>query len=194
MSQNKIDDSALVEASAETIQEQEKKDSLKKKRKQKDTVIYFLFKLAVVFLVFWAIFTFIFGITQANGEAMYPRIRDGDLIVFYRINRTYNIGDVVTFDINENQRFARIVARGGDVIELSEDGQLIVNGNIQQEEVHYPTEGFPGGITYPYTVPQSQYFVLCDFRTQSSDSRDYGAIPEDDIEGKVITLLRRRGI
>jgi signal peptidase I len=82
----------------------------------------------------------------------------------------------------------------GDVVELSESGQLIVNGNVQSEEVFYETDALPAGVTYPYTVADDSYFVLCDFRTASSDSRSYGAISRSDIDGKVITILRRRGI
>jgi type IV secretory pathway protease TraF len=43
-------------------------------------------------------------------------------------------------------------------------------------------------------VEEDSYFVLCDFRTASSDSRDYGAVAKSDIDGKIITLLRRRGL
>jgi signal peptidase I len=50
------------------------------------------------------------------------------------------------------------------------------------------------GIEYPYTVPEDSYFVLCDFRTSSDDSRSYGAVPKEDLDGKIITILRRRGI
>jgi signal peptidase I len=51
-----------------------------------------------------------------------------------------------------------------------------------------------GGVSFPYTVEEGSYFVLCDFRTASVDSRSYGTIPQSDLAGKVITLLRRRGI
>jgi len=37
-------------------------------------------------------------------------------------------------------------------------------------------------------------FILGDYRTQSEDSRDFGAVPLDDIAGKVITVLRRRSL
>jgi signal peptidase I len=110
------------------------------------------------------------------------------------LEQDYYIDDVVTFKINGTQRTARIVAMEGDVVELSTDGQLVVNGNVQSEEVFYSTEPLPAGITYPYTVPEDSYFVLCDFRTASYDSRGYGAISRSDLEGKVITVLRRRGI
>ena len=37
-------------------------------------------------------------------------------------------------------------------------------------------------------------FLLGDYRTQTLDSRDFGAISMENVEGKVITLLRRRGL
>jgi signal peptidase I len=86
------------------------------------------------------------------------------------------------------------VAQGGDVVELDEDGQLLVNGNVQQEEIFYPTEPQGSDISYPYTVEEDSYFVLCDFRTVGFDSRTYGTISKSTLDGKVITVLRRRGI
>lgn len=49
-------------------------------------------------------------------------------------------------------------------------------------------------ITYPYTVPEGHVFILGDYRTQTEDSRDHGPIPMEDVEAKVITILRRQGI
>jgi signal peptidase I len=128
--------------------------------KQKETVLKFIIKLALVLLAVWATFTFIFGIRQVSGEAMYPRLRDGDLILYYRLEKNYQIGDVVTFQMNDATFFGRIVAQGGDVVELNEDGQLLVNGNVQQEEIFYPTEPQDGDITYPYTVEEDS-FLYC---------------------------------
>ena len=42
----------------------------------------FLLHLAAVIAAVWAIFTFVFGVSIAHGETMYPRIRDGD-VLFY---------------------------------------------------------------------------------------------------------------
>jgi signal peptidase I len=136
-----------------------------------------------------------FGIARVNGESMYPRIRDGDLIFFSRLGSDYSIGDVLTYKISGYRRVARVVAKGGDVVDINEDGQLLVNGSVQEEEIFYPTEKLVSLVTYPYTVAENSYFMLCDFRTGSIDSRDYGAVPESEIDGEVISiLLRRRGI
>jgi signal peptidase I len=151
-------------------------------------------KLSLVLLIIWAIFTFVFGIRQIVGETMYPRLRDGDLILYYRLEQNYQIGDVVTFKMNDTTFYGRIVAQGGDVVEVNEDGELLVNGNVQQEEIFYPTQPQDGDVTYPYTVEANSFFILCDFRTVGFDSRTYGSISKDTLDGKIITVLRRRGI
>jgi signal peptidase I len=147
-----------------------------------------------VLLALWAIFTFVFGIRQVDGESMYPRLRDGDLILYYRLEQDYQVGDVVAFSVCGEPQEARIVAQGGDVVELSSDGQLLVNGAVQQEDIFYLTEPQGEDITYPYTVEEDSYFVLSDSRTSGIDSRSFGSISQKEIRGKVITVLRRRGI
>jgi signal peptidase I len=158
------------------------------------TILAFVVKLGVVCLTLWLIFTFVFGIRQMHGETMYPRLRDGDLILYNRMEKNYTIGDVVVYKVNGQTCVARIVAQGGDVVEVNDNNELLVNGNVQSEEIFYPTEADPFGVDYPYTVEENSYFLLCDFRTNSTDSRYYGAVSLNDFCGKVITVLRRRGI
>jgi signal peptidase I len=181
---------AATEGQDTPVQDPQEQDT----RAQKQIVWRFLAKLALVLLVVWGIFTFVFGLCQVSGESMYPRVRDGDLTLYYRLERDYQIGDVVTFRLNDVRYFARIVAQGGDVVEVDDAGHLLVNGNVQQEEIFYTTERQDGSVTYPYTVEENGYFVLCDFRTAGIDSRTYGTVSQDDLDGKVITILRRRGI
>jgi signal peptidase I len=176
------------EEGASILDDKESKESWR-------TIRTFLIRLVVFILIIWAIFTFMFGIARVNGESMYPRIRDGDLIFFSRLGSDYSIGDVLTFKINGHRRVARVVAKGGDVVDINEDGELLVNGSIQEEEIFYQTEKLDSDVTYPYKVAENSYFLLCDFRTSSVDSRDYGALSESDIDGEVLSiLLRRRGI
>jgi signal peptidase I len=162
--------------------------------KQKKIVLRFIIKLVVVIVSIWAVFTFVFGIRRISGEYMYPRLRDGDLILYYRLEQNYSIGDVVTFKVDDDTYTCRIVAQGGDVVDIDDEGELLVNGNVQQEEIFYPTQAVDGGTIYPYTVEEDSYFVLCDYRTIGCDSRAYGTIPRSTLDGKIITVLRRRGI
>lgn len=80
-------------------------------------------------------------------------------------------------------------------MDLSDDGDLIVNGNVQSEEIFYPTlKDEDSSVQYPVTLKEDEYFILSDFRTEGTDSREYGPVNRGQIKGKVIALLRRRGI
>lgn len=164
------------------------------KKKQSNLLGYFLMKLMIFSVVIISMFVFVFGVHFNKGEAMYPKVRDGDVLIYYRLTSDFQLGDVIIYKSGEQKVVGRIVAKEGDKIELSKDGELLVNGNIQQEEIFFPTQAMPGGITYPYTVEKNSYFILCDNREHASDSRFVGAVSKDDIKGKVVNLFRRRGI
>ena len=91
--------------------------------------------------------------------------------------------------------FGRVVAAEGDVVNISDTGSLIVNGTTQGGEILFPTERRENdGMEYPLRVPEGCVYVLGDYRTNTRDSRDFGPIPLEIVEGKVITILRRRGL
>lgn len=165
-----------------------------KEKKEPNLLAYFLIKLTIFSVLIISVFTFVFGIHFNKGEAMYPRVRDGDILIYYRPASNFELGDVILYRSGDQKVAGRVVARGGDKVELSGEGQLLVNGNVQQEEIFFPTQAMPGGISYPYMVEKNSYFILCDNREHASDSRFIGAVSEDDIEGKVVNLFRRRGI
>ena len=84
-----------------------------------------------------------------------------------------------------------MIANENDVVNITEEGMLLVNGTVQGGEIIYPT--YPKeGIEYPYRVPEGCVFVLGDHRTDTIDSRDFGPVPKKQVQGKVITILRRR--
>lgn len=171
-----------------------KKAKARRKKQAIQDIIAFLIKLAVLAILGWVLFGLVFGVAVMEGEDMYPRIRDGDLMVYYRMENEYHIGDVVTFTQDGRRCTGRIVAQGGDSVDFNESGQLLVNGSVQDEEVFYPTQPVSDALTLPYRVPPGSVFLLCDFRTNATDSRTYGAIPLEDLDGKILTIIRRRGI
>jgi signal peptidase I len=161
----------------------------------KRAVLNFLIKALALCLGLLIVFTFVFGIRQVSGNAMYPRISNGDLILYYRLEQSYTTDDVVSYQEGKYHLLGRIVAQGGDVIDVDDDGNLTVNGHtLEEDKIFYPTTVNLEWIKYPYTVEQGSYFVLCDYRTATSDSREYGAIAKSDLDGKVISLIRRRDL
>ena len=58
----------------------------------------------------------------------------------------------------------------------------------------YPTTPDGAMISFPYEVPENCVFVLNDFRSDTSDSRVFGGVRQDDLKGRIIFIMRRRGI
>ena len=131
--------------------------------------------------------------TQCLGMGMYPAIEDGDLVLVYRLHKEYEKGDVVAYRANNDLLLGRIVAKENDVVMMDDSGTLQINGTNQGGEIMYPTYAKPG-TEYPFQVPEDTLYLLGDYRTRTEDSRDLGPISIDDVQGKVITIVRRRGV
>mgnify|MGYP001321921272 CR=1 FL=1 len=152
-----------------------------------------ILRILLILLVSWVVFSQLFLLTQAKGNAMFPAVKDGDLLFAFRLQKKYEADDIVIYRRDGKQYIGRIAALESDVVSLDDSGTLIVNGTVQGDEIIFPT--YPGEtLTYPYRVVGDSVFVLGDYRTQTEDSRNFGSIPLDDVEGKVITYLRRRGL
>ena len=152
-----------------------------------------LSKVLVMAIAGYVIFTQVFLVTQCVGMGMFPAIEDGDLVLAYRLHQEYEKGDVVASTRGGETLLGRIVARETDVVNMNDSGTLQINGTNQGGEIMYPTYAKPG-TEYPFRVPEDTLYLLGDYRTQTEDSRDFGPIPLDDIQGKVITIVRRRGV
>ena len=80
------------------------------------------------------------------------------------------------------------------MVDITADG-LMVNGSIQQETgVYGVTTQVAGGVTFPLTVGKGQVFALGDNREQAIDSRTFGCVDVANSEGKVLAVLRTRGV
>ena len=78
----------------------------------------------------------------------------------------------------------RIIAIEGDLIKI-EDGEVYLNGEKLEEE--YLPDGVDTKSVYynNLVVPEGCVFVMGDNRDKSMDSRAFGCIPVEKIEGKV---------
>lgn len=84
----------------------------------------------------------------------------------------------------------RIIALPGEHIYISEQGDVYINDELLEEK--YLVEGLKTprlGDVYDTVVPEGYVFVMGDNREGSKDSRAFGAIPIDKVEGKVIIRI-----
>jgi signal peptidase I len=146
--------------------------------------------LAVIISVFLNLF--VVQVTEVRQRSMETTLFQADRVLVSKVD--YRIappqaGDIVVFNPTSDSTIPfvkRIVAIGGDVVDLR-DGQLFVNGKAAAyAEARGVTAPQSPQVAYPFTVPEGQFFALGDNRAASSDSRSFGAQPNDRIIGKVI--------
>lgn len=155
----------------------------------------FFFKLIMMVLLLWILFGVLFGITPMRNNDMSPRISAGDLLLYYRLDENYRTNDVVVFEKDGTEYTGRIVGKGGESVEITEDAQLKVNGSsVIETDIFYSTPRYEEGIEYPVELAEDEYFILCDYRNGAKDSRYFGPVSRSEIKGKVITILRRSSL
>lgn len=88
-------------------------------------------------------------------------------------------------EINKISYIKRVIGIAGDRVQIK-DGKVYVNGEELKEE--YLPEGTTTKTVYynDVIVPEGCVYVMGDNRDQSMDSRTFGCIPLEKVEGKVI--------
>ena len=171
-------------------------EMIKKRRDKlalKEGYIGLLLRIVLLASIGVLLFTQVFLIARVTGNEMFPAVKDGDLVLAFRLQQNYEKNDLISYKNDGRRRIGRVIAQENDSVKMDDSGQLLVNAAIQSGEIMYPS--YPRDtLEYPYEVPEGHLFILGDYRTQAKDSRDFGAIPKKEIEGKVITILRRRGL
>ena len=158
-------------------------------------LLFLLMKIGIIALFVVIIFTFFFGIVQVRDNAMDPAVKDGDLVIYYRLDKNYVANDLAVLEKQGKTQVRRVVGIDGDKIDINRDNGLEINGYPQQEDNIY-TETLPvvGKTKFPLTVGTEQVFVLGDNRKYAVDSRTYGCVDKSDTKGKVIAVIRRRSL
>ena len=163
----------------------------------KNAIKSFFKKLFLIILVLWLLFTFVFGFFIVYNDDMFPKMVPSDLLMYYRLDRDFYVGDVVVVGKDDADYALRIVASGGDEVDISKEGQLIVNGSYQAEtNIFYPTgeyEETSREISFPIRLKENEVFALGDMRRGAKDSRYFGPVEKDEIKGKIFALYRRSG-
>lgn len=158
-------------------------------------LLFLLMKIGLILVFLVVIFTFFFGITQVTGNAMSPAVKDGDLVIYYRLDRDYAADDLAVISRKGRLSVRRVVGIAGDKVDINSQNGLEINGYPQQEDNIY-TKTLPvvGGAKFPLTVGENSVFVLGDNRPYAKDSRTYGTVSVGDTRGKVLAVIRRRNL
>lgn len=171
-----------------------------------------------VILVF-ALNLFVFIISGVRQDSMRNTLTEGDVVYYSRLSSKIDKlkrGDIILFltdgrekaglidelsiridDIKDiikgkgstHKRYVkRIVGMPGDIIDIREDGSVYINGE-KENKAYIRGLTAPGKMKYPLEVPEQHLFVMGDNREISEDSRDFGCISINSVEGKAAFIL-----
>lgn len=155
----------------------------------------FCLNIIILLAILWALFFFVIGIQMAPNDDMSPRISAGDIVLFYRLDKSAAIQDVVIVEKNDTEYLGRVVAKSGDTVEITKEENLIINGNmVVESNIFYSTPPYEGYTEYPLTLKADECFILTDKREGGEDSRYFGPVTKDEIKGTVVGQFRRNGI
>jgi signal peptidase I len=145
-----------------------------------------ILECVVLAAAIYIIFHYVLGIAYVSGSSMEPTLKDGELVLFYRLDQEYRTGDIVIIHRGDDLEYIkRIVATAGEEVDLQE-GVVLVNGEKEKSGyVSDDTNPLSDKIEFPYTVPEKSCFVLGDNRTNSRDSRSFGSVTYGEITGRV---------
>ena len=135
------------------------------------------------------IVTFVMQVARVDGQSMDPTLKDQDRLVVNKL--AYEIGEpqpgdivMLRYPVDPDKSFVkRLIAKEGDTVQIVH-GQVRVNDQIVPapyvagEHQSYDDWG-------PEVIPAGYCFVLGDNRSNSSDSRVFGFVPNKYIIAKV---------
>lgn len=184
---------------AEEKKEKKEKDGAGKRIAQGSILYEILIlslKIAAILAVIVVMFTFLFGITRCTDVSMYPAVKDGDLVVYYRLDKNYVKDELAVIEYEGKKQVRRVVAVEGDEVDIDlENNRLILNGSPQiEEDIHELTARFDTDVEFPLTLKSGEIFVLGDGREHTVDSRMYGPVRTRDTIGKASIIIRTRGL
>ncbi len=154
-----------------------------------------VFLIIVVFILFGV---FAVQPVVVEGSSMVPQLQDGERLlvnklVYYKIQSVrwghLERGDIVVFwfpNDPDKSYVKRIIGMPGETVEVRK-GQVWIDGKpLHEPYLDDAHNKYPRSLdtNMPRKVEPHHYFVMGDNRDNSSDSRDWGFVPEKYIYGK----------
>lgn len=151
-----------------------------------------------VALLSWLTFVYVGHAYAVPTGSMEKTIMTGDRVLAEKVSyylRDPEPGDIVMFedpDIPGRLLLKRCIAVGGQTVDINdEDGLVYVDGVALREPYTdgLPTYTLASDVSYPYTVPEGMMWMMGDNRTNSQDSRYFGAVSVASAEARSVAVF-----
>lgn len=126
---------------------------------------------------------------RVDGSSMEPTLRSGEFVIVNKLTYKFgnpSRGDIVVFHFPrdpEQEYIKRVIGLPGDQVNISQ-GNVYVNDQRIIEPYIAAKPGYEGN----WVVPDNQLFVLGDNRNNSSDSHNWGTVPQEYVVGKAVFI------
>ena len=156
-------------------------------------VLVWIVQIAVVCVLAFGIAWYFGNKISMIGDSMNPQLKNGDITLINRL--VYDVrrpkrGEIIAFKPNGNENshyyMRRVIGLPGETIEYKE-GKLWIDGEVLEEEYETTEMVELGLLEDEIVLDGDEYFVLCDDREGSEDSRvaNIGNVKRSEIAGKV---------
>lgn len=174
----------------------ENQKTVKKFSDKKKDILDFIKYIVIAILIVIPVRMFIAQPFIVSGESMFSTFLDGDYLIIdeisYHLGQPHR-GDVVVFKYPlDPTRFfiKRIIGLPNEDITIKDGVITIINkenpdGFVLDEP--YLKQDFKDN--FDFKTGDKEYFAMGDNRARSSDSRSWGALPEDLIIGRAFVRL-----
>lgn len=154
----------------------------------------FVETIVIALAIFVVVYRFLFQPHQVKGSSMYDNFHDGEYLltdkVTYRFREPQR-GDVVVFKAPKNEDYdyiKRVIGLPGDQVKVS-GGAVYLNNQRLDESGYLDSRITTHSGAYlregqTVIVPPNEYIVMGDNRDNSSDSREWGPVPEPNLVGR----------
>jgi signal peptidase I len=132
--------------------------------------------------------TYLMEVIKISGDSMSPVFQDGDRMVlckYYYKFRSLQKGHIVSATVDGEGMVKRVVACPGDRLFGTDDLIYIKMYDIILEIPRRDVDKYPG-IYSPLIIEEGSCFLLGDDYENSHDSRNFGPVPQECINGRYI--------